>query len=105
MQDVRKYDRSLEVDTWHDLANIYTGLSQWRDAEICLSKLQAIDPYSASKWHSTGKTLFPFTFWRAHNLLTFRSVAPFTFSMMRRNLPRIKLIHHRVGSPFLIHYG
>ncbi|XP_008438486.1 protein NPGR2-like [Cucumis melo] len=53
-KDVSKYDRSLEVDTWHDLADIYTGLSQWRDAEICLSKLQAIDPYSASKWHSTG---------------------------------------------------
>ncbi|XP_022145897.1 protein NPGR2-like isoform X2 [Momordica charantia] len=53
-KDMRKSDRSLETETWHDLANIYTSLSQWRDAEICLSKLQAIDPYSASKWHSTG---------------------------------------------------
>ncbi|XP_022979359.1 protein NPGR2-like [Cucurbita maxima] len=53
-KDVRKSERSLEIDTWHDLANIYTSLSQWRDAEICLSKLQKINPYSASKWHSTG---------------------------------------------------
>ncbi|KAI4318094.1 hypothetical protein L6164_025902 [Bauhinia variegata] len=39
---------------WHDLANIYTTLSQWQDAEVCLSKSQAIHPYSASRFHSTG---------------------------------------------------
>ncbi|KAI4318067.1 hypothetical protein L6164_025876 [Bauhinia variegata] len=47
-------DRSLEMEIWHDLANIYTTLSQWRDAEVCLSKSQAIHPYSASRFHSTG---------------------------------------------------
>ncbi|TXG72384.1 hypothetical protein EZV62_000963 [Acer yangbiense] len=47
-------DRSLEMETWLDLANVYTRLSQWRDAEVCLSKSKAINPYSASGWHSTG---------------------------------------------------
>ncbi|XP_048129095.1 protein NPGR2 isoform X2 [Rhodamnia argentea] len=46
--------KSLELDTWNDLANVYTSLSQWRDAEVCLSKSEAISPFSASRWHSTG---------------------------------------------------
>lgn len=46
------------METWHDLANLYTSLSQWRDAEVCLSKSQAINPHSASKWHCTGIPLF-----------------------------------------------
>uniref|UniRef100_A0A5B7AIR5 Putative tetratricopeptide repeat protein 7A-like n=1 Tax=Davidia involucrata TaxID=16924 RepID=A0A5B7AIR5_DAVIN len=47
-------DGSLEVETWQDLADVYTNLSQWRDAEVCLSKSKAINPHSASRWHSTG---------------------------------------------------
>ncbi|XP_070671414.1 protein NPGR2-like isoform X4 [Malus domestica] len=50
----RNHNRSLEMETWHDLANLYTSLSQWRDAEVCLSKSQSINPHSASRWHSTG---------------------------------------------------
>ncbi|CAN0904798.1 Protein NPGR2 [Linum grandiflorum] len=50
----RNHDRKLEMETWHDLANVYTSMSQWRDAEVCLSKSMAINPYSASRWHSTG---------------------------------------------------
>ncbi|GKV19092.1 hypothetical protein SLEP1_g29389 [Rubroshorea leprosula] len=50
-------NRSLEMETWHDLANIYTSLSQWRDAEVCLSKSKAISPHSASRWHSAGLLL------------------------------------------------
>ncbi|XWS53776.1 hypothetical protein CRYUN_Cryun10bG0029400 [Craigia yunnanensis] len=49
-----KWDRSLEMETWHDLANVYTSLSQWRDAEVCLSKSKAINPFSATRWYSTG---------------------------------------------------
>lgn len=49
------HDRSLEMETWHDLANVYTSLSQWQDAEVCLSKSKAISPYSASRWHATGE--------------------------------------------------
>ncbi|TKY51895.1 Tetratricopeptide repeat protein 7A [Spatholobus suberectus] len=47
-------DRRLEMEIWHDLANVYTALSQWQDAEVCLAKSEAINPYSASRWHSTG---------------------------------------------------
>ncbi|EXB46747.1 Tetratricopeptide repeat protein 7B [Morus notabilis] len=49
-----KHDRSLEMETWHDLAKLYTSLLQWRDAEICLSKSQAINPHSASRWYCAG---------------------------------------------------
>lgn len=52
-----KYDRSLEIETWHDLANIYTSMSQWRDSDVCLFKLKAISPYSALGWHATGRSL------------------------------------------------
>ncbi|GAV89997.1 TPR_1 domain-containing protein/TPR_8 domain-containing protein, partial [Cephalotus follicularis] len=48
------HDKILEMETWHDLANVYTSLSQWRDAEVCLSKSKAICPYSASRCHSAG---------------------------------------------------
>ncbi|KAM7258918.1 hypothetical protein ACFE04_014659 [Oxalis oulophora] len=48
------HDRSLEMETWNDLANIYTSLSQWRDAEVCLSRSKTISPYSAFNWHSAG---------------------------------------------------
>lgn len=54
LQNRRNSDRSLEMETWHDLANLYTSLSKWRDAEACLSKSKIISPYSASRWHSTG---------------------------------------------------
>ncbi|KAM6565416.1 hypothetical protein CsatA_024544 [Cannabis sativa] len=36
----RKNDRGLEMETWHDLAKLYMSLSQWTDAEVCLSKSQ-----------------------------------------------------------------
>nr|XP_043632481.1 protein NPGR2-like [Erigeron canadensis] len=47
-------ERGLELEIWHDLANVYTSLSQWRDADVCLLKSKAIDPHSASRWHATG---------------------------------------------------
>ncbi|XP_042974346.1 protein NPGR2-like isoform X1 [Carya illinoinensis] len=46
--------KSLELEVWHDLAYVYISLSQWRDAEICLSKSKAICSYSASRCHATG---------------------------------------------------
>ncbi|XVF81026.1 hypothetical protein PTKIN_Ptkin15bG0123300 [Pterospermum kingtungense] len=46
--------RSFEQDIWHDLAYLYISLSQWRDAEICLSKSKAISSYSAVRSHATG---------------------------------------------------
>lgn len=50
----REHGRKIEMETWHDLANVYTSLSQWRDAEVCLSKSKSISPFSASRWHATG---------------------------------------------------
>ncbi|XP_008785179.2 protein NPGR2-like isoform X1 [Phoenix dactylifera] len=50
-----KCDRNLEMETWLDLANVYISMSQWRDAEVCLSKLKGISPLSALGWHATGK--------------------------------------------------
>ncbi|KAH0662146.1 hypothetical protein KY290_030081 [Solanum tuberosum] len=54
VKNMRNNSRSLEMETWHDLANVYTNLSQWRDAEVCLIKSEAIDPHSASRCHSAG---------------------------------------------------
>nr|CAD1836141.1 unnamed protein product [Ananas comosus var. bracteatus] len=51
----RKNHRSLEIETWYDLAHVYLSMSQWRDAEACLSKLKAISPYSALSCHATGQ--------------------------------------------------
>ncbi|WOL09955.1 hypothetical protein Cni_G18709 [Canna indica] len=50
-----KNDRNLEIQTWHDLANVYISMSQWRDAEVCLSKLKSFSPYSALRWHAAGQ--------------------------------------------------
>ncbi|XP_075075452.1 protein NPGR2-like [Nicotiana tabacum] len=54
LKNMRNNTRSLEMETWHDLANVYTSLSQWRDAEVCLIKSEAINPHSASRCHSAG---------------------------------------------------
>ncbi|PON66793.1 Tetratricopeptide-like helical domain containing protein [Trema orientale] len=51
----RRSSRSLELEIWHDLAYIYIRLSQWRDAEICLSKSKSVSSYSAIRWHATGR--------------------------------------------------
>ncbi|KAI7734873.1 hypothetical protein M8C21_008811 [Ambrosia artemisiifolia] len=49
-----KHLKSLEMETWHDLAMVYMKLSQWVDAEACLLKSETIDYYSASRLHITG---------------------------------------------------
>ncbi|PIN22486.1 putative calmodulin-binding protein [Handroanthus impetiginosus] len=54
LKDKQNNIARIEMETWHDLAQVYTSLSQWRDAEICLSKSEAIDPHSASRLHSAG---------------------------------------------------
>uniref|UniRef100_A0A1D1XL24 Tetratricopeptide repeat protein 7B n=1 Tax=Anthurium amnicola TaxID=1678845 RepID=A0A1D1XL24_9ARAE len=48
-------DRNLELEAWHDLCNVYISMSQWRDAEVCLSKLKGIRSFSVSRWHATGQ--------------------------------------------------
>ncbi|CAN4093211.1 unnamed protein product [Withania somnifera] len=46
--------RTLELETWLDLASIYIKLSQWRDAEKCLSKTENISSYSACRFYTAG---------------------------------------------------
>ncbi|KAM5565862.1 protein NPGR1 [Rosa sericea] len=50
-------ERNLEKEAWRDLAAIYTKLSLWPDAEICINKAKLIEFYSPQSWHTTG-TLF-----------------------------------------------
>ncbi|CAI9107573.1 OLC1v1006957C1 [Oldenlandia corymbosa var. corymbosa] len=54
LKDGRKPNRSLELETWNDLAVIYIKLNKWRDAEICLSKSEAISCHSARRLHTAG---------------------------------------------------
>ncbi|KAK8346906.1 hypothetical protein V6Z12_A07G247700 [Gossypium hirsutum] len=53
-KDCRCYSRSFEQEIWHDLAHLYISLSRWQDAEICLSKSNAISSFSAVRNHATG---------------------------------------------------
>lgn len=48
-------DRTMETETWYDLALLYLSLSEWRDVELCVSKIKAINPYSPLAYHATGK--------------------------------------------------
>ncbi|KAK9672927.1 hypothetical protein RND81_12G135200 [Saponaria officinalis] len=50
----REQGRNLEMETWHDLADVYTSLLQWQDAELCLSKSETLCPHSASRCHTRG---------------------------------------------------
>jgi hypothetical protein len=47
--------RVEEVEVWHDLASVYTELKQWRDAETCLEKAQALKTFSTVTWCATGE--------------------------------------------------
>ncbi|XP_059297833.1 protein NPGR2-like isoform X1 [Lycium ferocissimum] len=50
----RDDNRTMELETWHDLASIYIKSSRWQDAEVCLSKSKAISCYSASRLYIAG---------------------------------------------------
>ncbi|CAL4937553.1 unnamed protein product [Urochloa decumbens] len=52
-----KTDKGLEIKTWYDLALLYLRMSQCKDAELCISKIKAINPYSPLACHATGKLL------------------------------------------------
>lgn len=47
-------ERILEVEVWQDLAYVYSCLSHWRDAEMCLEKAKALKTYSAVTLHIQG---------------------------------------------------
>lgn len=46
-----------EYEVWHGLANLYSSLSRWPDAEICLAKARALVEYSPDTLHIEGKTI------------------------------------------------
>nr|GMC48037.1 protein NPG1 [Ipomoea batatas] len=43
-----------EYEVWHGLANLYSSLSRWPDAEICLAKARALVEYSPDTLHIEG---------------------------------------------------
>lgn len=47
-------DKVNEFEVWHDLANLYSSLSHWRDAEVCLEKAKELQHYSAETLHTEG---------------------------------------------------
>ncbi|KAM0951222.1 putative tetratricopeptide-like helical domain superfamily, protein NPG1 [Dioscorea sansibarensis] len=47
-------DRINEFEVWQGLANLYSSLSHWRDAEICLDKAKMLKPFSAATLHVQG---------------------------------------------------
>ncbi|KAA8537853.1 hypothetical protein F0562_027567 [Nyssa sinensis] len=47
-------EKRLEMEAWEDLAEIYTNLESWPDAEICVDKAKSIKFYSPRSWHTTG---------------------------------------------------
>jgi hypothetical protein len=70
-----------EYEIWEGLANMYSSLSYWRDAEICLQKARALKSYSAAALHAEGTEKFFITriyinhlvpFYRAYKLYEFR---------------------------------
>ncbi|XP_073118730.1 protein NPG1 isoform X2 [Henckelia pumila] len=47
-------DKINEYEVWHGLAKLYSSLSHWKDAEICLQKASALKEYSAEILHTEG---------------------------------------------------
>ncbi|KAG0475932.1 hypothetical protein HPP92_012773 [Vanilla planifolia] len=47
-------NKSSEFEVWQGLANLYSKLSHWKDAKVCLEKARELKPYSASPLHIQG---------------------------------------------------
>ncbi|CAL5346722.1 unnamed protein product [Camellia sinensis] len=47
-------DKVNEFEVWHGLAKLYSRLSHWKDAEICLGKAKELNEYSAETLHIEG---------------------------------------------------
>lgn len=47
-------DDVSEVEVWQGLATLYSRLSHWKDAEICLDKARALKQSSAATFHIEG---------------------------------------------------
>lgn len=55
-----KDDGSMETEAWYNLALLYLSLSQWRDTELCISKIKAASSYSPLAYHATGASYSPY---------------------------------------------
>ncbi|KAL2231759.1 UNVERIFIED_CONTAM: Protein NPG1, partial [Sesamum indicum] len=47
-------DNINEYEVWHGLAKLYSSLSHWKDAEVCLGKARKLKEYSAETLHTEG---------------------------------------------------
>ncbi|KAI4330779.1 hypothetical protein MLD38_029032 [Melastoma candidum] len=47
-------DKDNEFEVWQGLANLYSSLSHWKDAEICLTKAREAKRFSAEALHTDG---------------------------------------------------
>ncbi|CAN1229406.1 Protein NPG1 [Linum perenne] len=47
-------DKVNEYEVWHGLADLYSSLSQWKDAEVCLEKARELKKYSPELLHCEG---------------------------------------------------
>ncbi|KAM3714289.1 hypothetical protein ACB098_01G323000 [Castanea mollissima] len=45
-------DKVDEFEVWHGLAKLYSSLSHWKDAEICLGKARELKQYSVEALHT-----------------------------------------------------
>ncbi|KAL1548997.1 Protein npg1 [Salvia divinorum] len=43
-----------EFEVWHGLAKLYSTLSHWKDAEVCLGKARTLKEYSPETLHTEG---------------------------------------------------
>ncbi|XP_020212133.1 protein NPGR1 [Cajanus cajan] len=50
-------ERKLEMESWQDLATIYTDVGSLLDAKACVDKAQLIEFFSPKSWHITGMLL------------------------------------------------
>ncbi|KAL2346479.1 hypothetical protein Fmac_000479 [Flemingia macrophylla] len=50
-------ERKLEMESWQDLATIYTDVGSLLDAKSCVDKAQLIEFFSPKSWHITGMLL------------------------------------------------
>lgn len=48
-------DKVDEFEVWRGLAKLYSSLSHWKDAEICLGKARELKQYSVDALHTEGK--------------------------------------------------
>ncbi|XAR62417.1 hypothetical protein NMG60_11017162 [Bertholletia excelsa] len=48
-------DKVNEFEVWQGLANLYSSLSHWSDAEICLEKAKALFEYSPETLHTEAQ--------------------------------------------------